>query len=205
MCNLQDIDRRNRHAELALWLASPDLRGLGYGTDAIRALLPYAFEVTRMDKIHLGAYDFNEGGLRCYERVGFRYEGRLRQQIYYQGRYWDEWPMRILRSEWDLISRPPAEGLRPYHPDDQEQAIALLQQLLPAAEKEAARAVLRQWWRKIDREVYALQQDGQLIALLTLSVDAYPPEMLDCLVADDQRPRLDEALRQPNFLASAHG
>ena len=110
MCNLQDIDTRNRHAELGIWMASRDLRGLGYGTDAIRALLPYAFEVTLLEKLHLGVYDFNEGGMRSYERVGFRYEGRLRHMIYYEGRWWDEWPMRILRSEWEHIRQPPADG-----------------------------------------------------------------------------------------------
>jgi RimJ/RimL family protein N-acetyltransferase len=172
MCNLHEVDMRNRHAELALWLAAPELRGLGYGTDAIRTILAYAFEVPRLDKVHLGAYDFNEGGLRSYERVGFRYEGRLRQQIYYQGRYWDEWPMRILRSEWDLIGQPPAEGLRPYHPTDQEQAIALLQQHLPAPDAESARAVLRKWWRQIDRDVYGYQINGTLVALLTLDVES---------------------------------
>ncbi|HVO43374.1 MAG TPA: GNAT family protein, partial [Aggregatilineales bacterium] len=161
MCNLQDIDYRNRHAELGLWLATRDIRGLGYGTDAIRALLPYAFDVVRLDKIHLGVYDFNESGLRCYERTGFRYEGCLRQQIYYQDRYWDEWPMRILRSEWDLIRRPPTEGLRPYHPADQECAISLLQQVLAIRDPETARAVLRCWWRRIDCNVYGYQVNGK--------------------------------------------
>ncbi|MBZ0299413.1 MAG: GNAT family N-acetyltransferase, partial [Anaerolineae bacterium] len=150
-------------------------------------LLPYAFEVPRLDKIHLGAYDFNEGGLRCYERVGFRYEGRLRQQLYYQGRYCDEWPMRILRREWDLISQPPAEGLRPYHPDDQEQAIALIQQHCPTPDRESARAVLRRWWRQIDREVYSYQVNGALAALLTLAVDSESPTPLDALIPEAHR------------------
>jgi RimJ/RimL family protein N-acetyltransferase len=194
MCNLYEVDMRNRHAELALWLASPELRGLGYGTDAIRTLLPYAFEVPRLEKVHLGAYDFNEGGLRCYERVGFRYEGRLRQQIYYQGLYWDEWPMRILRSEWELIRQPPAEGLRPYHPDDQEQAIALLQQYLPTPDAESARAVLRKWWRQIDRDVYGYQINGTLVALLTLAVDTDSPQVLDRVIPDSHRAAVDEAL-----------
>ncbi|MFN8449973.1 MAG: GNAT family protein [Anaerolineae bacterium] len=140
MCNLQEIDYRNRIGELALWMATPDLRGRGYGADAIRALLPYAFDVVRLDKVYLGAYDFNEGGLRCYERVGFRYEGRLLQTIHYQGRYWDEFPMRILRSEWDLIRQPPADGLRPYHPADQDAAISLIQQVLSLPDRETARA-----------------------------------------------------------------
>src|SRR5438094_10267929 len=127
MCNLQDIDMRNRHAELGVWIGPRSLRGLGYGGDAVRALLPYAFEVVHLEKVYLGVYDFNEAGIRSYERAGFRYEGRLRHQIYYQGRYWDEWPMRILRTEWDLASQPPADGLGLYHPADQDHAIALLQ------------------------------------------------------------------------------
>ena len=168
MCNLQEIDMRNRHADLGIWLACNDLHGLGYGTDAIRILLPYAFDVARLDKLHLGVYDFNEGGLRCYERIGFRYEGRLRQMLHYQGRYWDEWAMRILRSEWDLIRLPPADGLRPYHPADQEQALAHLQRLLPAPDRESARAKLRAWWRQIDRDLYSYQVEGSLVGLAAL-------------------------------------
>ena len=171
MCNLQEIDYRNRLGELAIWMAAPHLRGLGYGTDAIRLLLPYAFEVARLDKVHLGVYDFNEGGMRSYERVGFRYEGHLRQMIYYQGRYWDEWPMRILRSEWELIKAPPAEGLRPYHPDDQECAIALVQQQLSLPDREAARSRLRRWWRQIYSDLYSYQVGGELAGLACVPED----------------------------------
>lgn len=169
MCNLHDIDMRNRHAELALWLASPELRGHGYGTDAIRVLLAYAFEVVRLDKVYLGAYDFNEAGLRCYERIGFRYEGCLKQQIFYQGRYWDEWPMRILRCEWEHISQPPVDGLRPYHPDDLEPALHLLRSQCALPDESAARARLRRWWRRIDCTLYSLQLGGQLAGLVVLT------------------------------------
>ena len=194
MCNLQDIDMRNRHAELGIWMASRDLRGLGYGTDAIQTLLPYAFEVTMLEKLHLGVYDFNEGGIRSYERVGFRYEGRLRHMIYYEGRRWDEWPMRILRSEWELMRQPPADGLRPYHPADYEQALALLQRLLPAPDKEAARAVLRRWWRQIDHEVYGYQVNSALVGLLTLEADAETPTMLDCVVDTEFKEEMERAI-----------
>lgn len=196
LCNLQEIDYRNRHAELALWLASPEMRGLGYGTDAIRVLLPYAFEVVRLDKVHLGVYDFNEGGIRSYERVGFRYEGRLRQMLYYKGRYWDEWPMRILRSEWELISQPPTDGLRPYHPQDQDAAIALIQQILQKDDLEQARAVLRGWWRRIDREVYSYQVNGVLVGLVTLTGDATSRTPLELVVLEEHNASLREHLKQ---------
>lgn len=182
MCNLQEIDYRNRIGELALWMASPALRGLGYGADAIRALLPYAFDVARLDKVYLGAYDFNEGGLRCYERVGFRYEGRLLQTIHYQGRYWDEFPMRILRSEWELIRQSPADGLRPYHPADQDAAVGLLQRALSLPDRETARARLRRWWRQIDADVYGYQVDGVLTGLALITHD--PPSIREVVAVD---------------------
>jgi|GEM_PF-596081 len=207
MCNLYDVDMRNRHAELAIWLAARDIRGLGFGTDAIRALLPYAFEVVRLDKVHLGVYDFNEGGVRSYERVGFRYEGRLRQQIYYEGRYWDEWPMRILRSEWDAIRQAPMDGLRPFHPDDQTAAVDLLQQIYAIQTNAAARTILRKWWRQIDRDVFSYQVNGALVGLITLSNydpttesnDESARRVLDQAVADTQRESLRQAIQAAGF------
>jgi RimJ/RimL family protein N-acetyltransferase len=167
-CSLQHIDMRNRHAELGIWMASHAIRGLGYGTEAVRLLLNYAFEVTRLDKVHLGVYDFNEGGIRSYERVGFRYEGCLRNMLYYDGRYWDEWPMRILRAEWERDQQPPADGLRPYHPNDLDAAVDLIRRLWPdTPDAESARTVLRRWWRQIDREVWGYQVEGKLVGLLT--------------------------------------
>ena len=183
-CSLQQIDMRNRHAELGVWMASRDQRGQGFGTEAVRLLLNYAFEVMRLDKVYLGAYDFNEGGLRAYERVGFRYEGRLLNMLHYEGRYWDEWPMRILRSEWERDSQAPTEGLRPYHPNDLDAAVTLLQQERNLADKETARAVLRRWWRQIDRAVYAYQADGQLVGLATVSSDGDSPQVLDVVVRE---------------------
>ena len=191
-CSLQHIDSRNRHAELGIWLAAPDFRSLGYGTDAVQILLHYAFEVVRLDKVHLGVYDFNEGGLRSYERAGFRYEGRLRQMIYYEGRYWDEWPMRILRSEWEHYSQPASDGLRPYHPSDLDAAVDLLRRLLPTTEPEAARSVLRRWWRQIDREVYGYQMEGRLVGLLTLDIESRA--VLDQVIEKDYQQLVTESV-----------
>lgn len=195
-CSLQQIDMRNRHAELGVWMASREQRGQGYGTEAVHLLLSYAFEVLRLDKVYLGAYDFNEGGLRAYERVGFRYEGRLLNMLHYEGRYWDEWPMRILRSEWERDSQAPSEGLRPYHPNDLDAAVTLLQQERNLADKETARAVLRRWWRQIDRTVYAYQAEGQLMGLATVSSDGDSPQVLDVVVREVYDAPFVKALRE---------
>ena len=195
-CSLQQIDLRNRHAELGIWMGGREQRGLGYGTEALRLLLVYAFEVLRLDKVHLGAYDFNEGGLRAYERVGFRYEGRLQNMLHYEGRYWDEWPMRILRSEWERDSQAPVDGLRLYHPDDLDAAVMLLLEERNLPDKETARAVLRRWWRQIDRVVYSYQVDSQLAGLATVSADGDSPQVLDVVVREVYDAAFVTALRE---------
>ncbi|MEZ4668606.1 MAG: GNAT family protein [Anaerolineae bacterium] len=181
-CSLQHIDLRNRHAELGIFMASREMRGQGYGTEATHLLLGYGFDVLRLDKIHLGVYDFNEGGLRTYENIGFRYEGRLRNMLYYEGRYWDEWPMAVLRAEWERYNQPPADGLRLYHPSDQDAALNLIHEQRGLPDRESARSLLRHWWRQIDREVYAYQVDGRLVGIATVIVtETETPNVLDVI------------------------
>jgi RimJ/RimL family protein N-acetyltransferase len=195
-CSLQQIDLRNRHAELSVWMASIEKRGQGYGTEAVQLLLSYAFEVLRLDKVYLGVYDFNEGGLRVYERAGFQYEGRLQNMLHYEGRYWDEWPMRMLRSEWRRSIQAPTEGLRFYHPTDLDAAVALLLQERNLPDKETARTQLRRWWRQIDRAVYSYQADGQLVGLATVSTDGDSPQVLDVVVRELYDAAFVTALRE---------
>ncbi|MBI1278403.1 MAG: GNAT family N-acetyltransferase [Anaerolineaceae bacterium] len=195
-CSLQQIDLRNRHAELSVWMVSSEQRGQGYGTEAVRLLLGYAFDVLRLDKVYLGVYDFNEGGLRVYERVGFHYEGRLQNMLHYEGRYWDEWPMRMLRNEWKRSTQAPAEGLRFYHPSDLDAAIGLLLQERSLSDKETARAILRRWWRQIDRVVYSYQVDGQLVGLATVTTDGDSPQVLDVVVREIYDTAFVTALRE---------
>jgi RimJ/RimL family protein N-acetyltransferase len=45
-------------------------------------------------------YEFNQAGIRSYERVGFRREGVLRDYVFVDGRYWNAHTMAILRAEW---------------------------------------------------------------------------------------------------------
>ena len=45
-------------------------------------------------------WHYNPRGIRAYEKAGFRVEGRLRQDCFRHGRYWDTIVMGILREEW---------------------------------------------------------------------------------------------------------
>ncbi len=99
---LRDINRAC-HRSLFSIILRPDTRGKGYGTDALRVLLQFAFSELNLHKVTLTVYEGNEGGKRLYEKCGFQYEGRLRQQVYRQGHYHNQLVYSILEREFGGI------------------------------------------------------------------------------------------------------
>ena len=51
----------------------------GYGTEATRLILDYAFNVLSLHNVMLRVFSYNERAIRAYRRVGFREIGRRRQ------------------------------------------------------------------------------------------------------------------------------
>jgi RimJ/RimL family protein N-acetyltransferase len=74
--------------------------GKGYGTDAMRILLRYAFEELNLHRLSLSVFEYNSRAIRSYEKVGFVIEGRARQFLNRDGRRYDMIFMGILRDEW---------------------------------------------------------------------------------------------------------
>jgi diamine N-acetyltransferase len=95
-----DLDWKNRTATLGIVIAEKEYWGRGYGSDAINALLGFAFGEMNLHRIQLSVYDFNERAMRCYEKCGFRHEGRAREAHYQNGRYHDSLLMAVLRREF---------------------------------------------------------------------------------------------------------
>ena len=48
-------------------------------------------------------FEFNERAIRAYQRCGFVVEGRARESIFREGRWWDELAMSVLESDWRRI------------------------------------------------------------------------------------------------------
>lgn len=95
------IDWKNRCAGCGIGIGEKEYWSQGYGSDALRILLRFAFADMNLHRVYLKVYDFNQRAIRCYEKLGFRHEGRLRQAHYTSGRYVDELVMGILRPEWE--------------------------------------------------------------------------------------------------------
>ena len=100
-CGLHEIDWPNRRTECGIAIGEKDARGRGYGTEAMRLLLDYAFTVLGMHSVMLTVYEYNPAARRCYEKVGFREIGRRREARWHNGRYWDELHLDILACEFE--------------------------------------------------------------------------------------------------------
>ena len=90
------------HSEawLGIGIGEREFWGKGYGTDALKLGLQYAFTELGAQRVSLGVYEYNPRARRAYEKVGFRLEGRTRQDALRDGTRYDSLWMGILREEW---------------------------------------------------------------------------------------------------------
>jgi RimJ/RimL family protein N-acetyltransferase len=75
--------------------------GKGYGTDAMRVILRYAFTELNLHRVTLNTFGYNPRAIRSYEKAGFRHEGSLRGVLNREGKRWDLVYMGILKEEWE--------------------------------------------------------------------------------------------------------
>jgi RimJ/RimL family protein N-acetyltransferase len=102
---LHGLDRRHGTAELGIGIYEREYLSKGYGRDAIRTLLKWAFEVQNWRRVWLTTIAPNERAIRSYLACGFVEEGCLRQHVHYHGAYVDLVQMGLLRSEWEAQQR----------------------------------------------------------------------------------------------------
>lgn len=98
---LHKIQWINRQAEFGIFIGNKGAWNKGFGTEATKLTLQHAFETLNLNRIYLHVFDTNPRAIHVYEKIGFKYEGRLRQAKFQNGRYIDLLLMSMLRSEWD--------------------------------------------------------------------------------------------------------
>ncbi len=99
-CGLFSFEHTNQTCELGIGIGNADYRDRGYGRDALRVLLDYAFRLRNMRKVWLTVNADNPRAIRAYTVCGFVEEGRFRQHVWSNGRYIDLVQMGLLRDEW---------------------------------------------------------------------------------------------------------
>lgn len=118
-CAFSQLDADNGSALFHITIGERDAWGHGFGTEATRLMIEHAFGTLGLHRIALAVFEFNERAIRSYRRVGFHDEGRAREAIRRDGRWWDELQMSLLESDWramrgEALDLPPeAAATRP--------------------------------------------------------------------------------------------
>ncbi len=89
-----------RRAEMGIAVQDKTQWSKGYGTDAARLVLDYAFKELGLNRVELTTDEENARAVRCYEKCGFVREGLLRQHRLIEGRFGNTIVMGVLREDW---------------------------------------------------------------------------------------------------------
>jgi len=98
-CLLHHFDHEARSCELGITIGDRDFLNRGYGRDAVRLLVKYAFRLRNIQRVWLTTNASNERAIKAFRAAGFEEEGRLRRHVWLDGRYDDLVYMGILRED----------------------------------------------------------------------------------------------------------
>lgn len=76
-----------RNCEIGIVIYDKNSRGKGLGEDALRTGLDFIFNEMNMNLVYLHVLSDNKAALNLYRKLGFEFEGELRERIYKNGRY----------------------------------------------------------------------------------------------------------------------
>jgi RimJ/RimL family protein N-acetyltransferase len=93
------IDWVGRMAIFYIGIADKINWNKGYGSQATKLMVEYAFETLNLNRIQLHVAVDNHPAVKIYKNAGFKVEGTLREAMYYNGRYCDFYVMGLLRRD----------------------------------------------------------------------------------------------------------
>ncbi|MGP4108643.1 GNAT family N-acetyltransferase [Virgibacillus sp. L01] len=98
--SLINIDTKNRNAECIIDIGEKKFWGKGYGTEALKMLLEYAFLELNLHRVSLRVFSLNDRAIHIYNKLGFEKEGVMRESLYRNGKWHDIITMGVLKREY---------------------------------------------------------------------------------------------------------
>ena len=92
-----------REAELGFTLA-PAYQGRGYGTEAVRGLLDYAFGTLGLHRVVAVTDALNAPAAALLDRVGMRREAHFHENVFFKGAWGSEFLFAMLDREWAALA-----------------------------------------------------------------------------------------------------
>lgn len=94
------IDEKSKKSELDIIIGSEEDMGKGYGSAAIKTLCKYLFEELKLNKVWIEARGNNPRAIQAYQKAGFKKEGVLREDDFFQGEFVDSVRLGMLSKDF---------------------------------------------------------------------------------------------------------
>ncbi len=98
---LQNISQIDRCAEFAGIIGNKNYWNKGISTEAIRLLFEHGFNKLNLNRIWLGTAETNIGMKTIAIKLGMKFEGKLRDHVFLEGKYQSVIQYGILKREWN--------------------------------------------------------------------------------------------------------
>lgn len=103
-CGITNIDFKNRRGEISFLVETErnnhkQILKRDF-LAALHVVCKYGFEELNLNKIFTETYEFRKDIIKCLEKFGFQYDGRIRQHQFISGRYYSSLVHSLLASEW---------------------------------------------------------------------------------------------------------
>ncbi len=85
-CGFTSIDLSNSKGEIG-YVLNPEYSGNGYATEAVKAVLEYAFFTLKLNRMEARVMEGNLPSVKLLEKIGMTFEGRGEEEIFVKGEY----------------------------------------------------------------------------------------------------------------------
>jgi RimJ/RimL family protein N-acetyltransferase len=90
----------NRNAHVSATIGEPKYWGMGIVGEAANLLINYGFTELNLHKIYAGVFNPNSRSLRAAEKLGFKQEAVLKEDLYVDGIYVDTHQFSLFKEDW---------------------------------------------------------------------------------------------------------
>lgn len=98
--NYNKIDKDDKKVELDILIGDKENYGKGYGSDSIKTLAYYLFKSFDINKIWVEVRAFNTASIKVFEKVGFKQEGLLKEENYFNNQFIDCIRLGLLKNDF---------------------------------------------------------------------------------------------------------
>jgi len=112
---LEDLNEVIGHCELNLenliprlsriLIGKEEMRNLGYGKAIVSELLEIAFNNFKTESVDLNVFDWNQQGIKCYQKIGFKFNEGMEVEYQMNNQKWTSKNMVITKQDWEALKK----------------------------------------------------------------------------------------------------